>query len=88
MAKEPRKVMSGKEARYILKQNSVNLAWLSEKLGIKPQTLNSRLNAEEFKKGYMYEINEVLGKDVAYSANRYTRLFLIYFRSNAVFPLE
>lgn len=64
MAKEPRKVMSGKEARYVLKQNSVNLAWLSEKLGIKPQTLNSRLNAEEFKKGYMYEINEVLGKDI------------------------
>lgn len=34
MAKEPRTQMSGKEARYILKQNSVNLAWLAEQLGI------------------------------------------------------
>lgn len=64
MAKEPRTKMSGKEARYILKQNSVNLAWLSEQLGILPQSLNSRLNAEEFKPAYMLEINQILKKDI------------------------
>ena len=64
MAKEPRTKMSGKEARYILKQNSVNLAWLSEQLGIQPQSLNSRLNAEEFKPAYMLEINRILKKDI------------------------
>ena len=61
MAKEPRTKTSGKEVRYILKQNSVNLAWLSEKLGIQPQTLQSRLNAAEFKPAYMLEINKLLG---------------------------
>lgn len=50
--------------RYILKQNSVNLAWLSEQLGIQPQTLQSRLNAAEFKQAYMLEINSVLKKDI------------------------
>lgn len=39
MAKEPRTKKSGKEVRYILKQNSVNLAWLSEQLGIPLETL-------------------------------------------------
>ena len=64
MAKEPRMKKSGKEVRYILKQNSVNLAWLSEQLGIQPQTLQSRLNAAEFKQAYMLEINSVLKKDI------------------------
>ena len=64
MAKEPRTKKSGKEVRYILKQNSVNLAWLSEQLGIQPQTLQSRLNAAEFKQAYMLEINSVLKKDI------------------------
>lgn len=52
MAKEPRTQMSGKEARYILKQNSVNLSWLAEQLNILPQSLQSRLNASEFKVAY------------------------------------
>lgn len=56
--------MSGKEARYILKQNHVNLAWLAEKLGISPQALNSRLNADVFSKPNMMEINAILKKDV------------------------
>ena len=30
MAKQPRTQLSGKEARYILKQNNINLAWLTE----------------------------------------------------------
>ena len=34
MAKQPRTQLSGKEARYILKQNSVNLSWLAEQLNI------------------------------------------------------
>lgn len=64
MANEMRAKKSGKEVRYILKQNNVNLAWLSEQLGIQPQTLQSRLNAEEFKVGYMLEINNILKKDI------------------------
>ena len=59
MAKEPRTKISGKEARYILKQNSVNLSWLSEQLGITPQSFQSRLAASEFKPSYQLEINNV-----------------------------
>ena len=64
MAKEPRTTMSGKEARYILKQNNVNLSWLSEQLNILPQSLQSRLNASEFKAAYQMEINALLGKRI------------------------
>lgn len=51
--------MSGKEARYILKSNNVNIAWLSEQLGITPQSMNSRLNSAVFKKAYQMEINSI-----------------------------
>ena len=34
MAKQPRTKLSGKEARYVLKQNNISLAWLAEQLGI------------------------------------------------------
>lgn len=34
------KKLTGKEARYILKQNRINLADLAQKLGIMPQSLN------------------------------------------------
>lgn len=64
MAKEPRTILSGKEARYILLQNHINQSWLSEKLGISPQSLTSRLNAAVFKVGYQMEINKVLGKRI------------------------
>ena len=64
MAKEPRTTMSGKEARYILKQASVNLSWLAEQLNILPQSLQSRLNASEFKVAYQMEINALLGKRI------------------------
>ena len=64
MAKQPRKKLSGKEARYILAQNHVNLAWLSEQLSIKPQSLQSRLNATEFKLPYQLEINNILGQRI------------------------
>ena len=64
MAKEPRTTLSGKEARYILLRNHINQSWLSEKLGIKPQSLTSRLNAAVFKVGYQMEINKVTGKRI------------------------
>jgi len=64
MAKEPRTKMSGKEARYILKQNNVNLSWLAEQLDITPQSLQSRLNASEFKVANQMEINSILGKRI------------------------
>ena len=64
MAKQPRTKMSGKEARYIIKENRINMAWLAEQLGITPQTLNSRLNAQEFRRSSMMEINAILGKDI------------------------
>lgn len=58
------KKMTGKEARYILHQNRVNLAMLAQKLGIKPQSLNSRLNADDFSSARMLEINHALGKPI------------------------
>ena len=64
MAKQPRTTLSGKEARYILKQNNVNLAWLSEQLGITPQSMQSRLNAVHFVIPYQLEINNILGKRI------------------------
>lgn len=64
MTKQPRTKLSGKEARYILKQNNVNLAWLAERMGIQPQSLQSRLNATEFKVPYQLEINNILERRV------------------------
>lgn len=64
MTKQPRTQLSGKEARYILKQNNVNLAWLAEQLNIKPQSLHSRLNATEFKVANQMEINSIIGKRI------------------------
>lgn len=59
-----KKKISGKEVRYLLKQNSVNLSWLAEKMGISAQALQERLKAQEFKAGYLLEISNVLGKDI------------------------
>lgn len=64
MAKEPRKKMSGKEARYIIKKNNVNLAYLAQLLHIKPQSLNSRLLAAEFSVARQLEVNKVLGQRI------------------------
>lgn len=64
MAKQPRTKLSGREARYILQQNHVNLAWLSEQLDIKPQSLHSRLNATTFSTAYQLEINNIIGKRI------------------------
>lgn len=43
-----KKKISGKEVRYLLKQNSVNLSWLSEQLGISAQAMQERLKAQEY----------------------------------------
>jgi phage repressor protein C with HTH and peptisase S24 domain len=56
--------MSGKEARYILQQNNINLSWLSELLGIKPQSLQSRLNAATFSPENQLMINKVTGRRI------------------------
>ena len=64
MTKLPRTKLSGKEVRYILKQNSINLAWLAEQLNISPQSLQSRLNAAEFRPSYQLEINNIVGKRI------------------------
>ena len=64
MAKEPRTKLSGKEARYKVQQARINQSWLSQQLGISPQSLASRFNASEFKVGYQLEINKVTGKRI------------------------
>ena len=64
MSKESRTTLSGKEARYILKQNNINLAWLAEQIGIKPQSFQSRLNATTFSVPYQLEINNITGKRI------------------------
>lgn len=56
--------MTGNEVRRTLLSNHINLAWLSEQLGITPQALSSRLNANYFKSGYLIEITQILGKDI------------------------
>ena len=55
--------MKGIEVRKILSDHKVNLTWLAEQLGIKPQALNSRLNAQVFKSSYLLEITQILKKD-------------------------
>lgn len=64
MSQKVRQKMTGKEARYILKQNNVNLSWLSELLGIKPQSLQSRLNAATFSPENQLMINKVTGRRI------------------------
>ena len=64
MAKEPRTKLSGKEARYKVQQARINQSWLSQQLGISPQSLASRFNASEFKVGYQLEINKITGKRI------------------------
>lgn len=58
------KNMTGKEARYILRQHRINLADLAQRLGITPQSLNSRLNAETFSISRQIEINTVLEQSI------------------------
>ena len=64
MSQKIRAKMSGKEARYILQQNNINLSWLSELLGIKPQSLQSRLNAATFSPENQLMINKVTGRRI------------------------
>lgn len=64
MSKDSRPQISGKEARYILKQHHVNLSWLSDQLGITPQSFQSRLNASVFSIPYQMEINNIVGKRI------------------------
>lgn len=56
--------MKGSEVRQILADNQVNLAKLAAELGISPQALNSRLNADVFKRAYLIEMTQVLGRDL------------------------
>lgn len=56
--------MTGNEVRKALQANHINLAWLSRQWGITPQALSSRLNAQEFKNGYIIELTQILGKDI------------------------
>lgn len=58
------KKLTGKEARYILKQNRINLKELAEKLGISPQSMQSRLNVDEFTPLRQQEINNALQQQV------------------------
>lgn len=56
--------MEGTEVRKILAQNKVNLAWLSERLGISPQAMQSRLNARNVKRVFLLEITNELNQDL------------------------
>lgn len=52
--------MTGKEVRSILLENGFVLAEVADKLGITAQTLNSRLNAKNFKNEYLTELSNIL----------------------------
>lgn len=56
--------MTGIEVRELLQKKGYILADIAEKLGISAQTLNSRLNAKNFKEEYLIEISNVIGKDL------------------------
>lgn len=56
--------MTGKEARYVLRQRRVSLTDLASRLGISPQALGSRLNEETFSHSRQLEINKVMGEDI------------------------
>jgi uncharacterized protein (DUF2461 family) len=56
--------LSGNEVRYILRSERINLRQLADKLGISPQTLNSRLNAGEVKTSFLEDINHALGQEL------------------------
>lgn len=53
--------MTGNEVRSILIEKGFVLAEIADKLGITAQTLNSRLNAKNFKNEYISELSSVLG---------------------------
>lgn len=64
MEQRTTKKITGKEARYILKRNRVNLADLASRIGISPQSLQSRLNVEDFGYARQLEINNALGQNI------------------------
>ena len=51
--------MTGNEVRSILIEKGFVLAEIADKLGITAQTLNSRLNAKNFKNEYISELSSV-----------------------------
>lgn len=53
--------MTGQQIRNIITSNGYTLADIAEKLGISAQNLNSRLNAKNFKKEYVTELETLLG---------------------------
>ena len=59
-----KETITGKEVRYILRQNRVNLRQLADAIGISPQALNSRLNAPVFSPLHLDEITDALGRDL------------------------
>ena len=52
--------MTGNEVRSILLENGFVLAEVADKLGNTAQTLNSRLNAKNFKNEYLTELSNIL----------------------------
>ena len=52
--------MTGNEVRSILLENGFVLAEVADKLGITAQTLNSRLNAKNFKNEDLTELSNIL----------------------------
>ncbi len=53
--------MTGQQIRNIITSSGYTLADVAEKLGISAQSLNSRLNAKNFKKEYVTELETLLG---------------------------
>ncbi len=58
--------MSGKEVKKILIDNGFQLAYVAEKMGIIPQTLQSLLNAADIKTGVLENIASAISKSVYY----------------------
>jgi len=56
--------MTGEELKRFLKKEGVTLKTLAEKMGITPQTLNSRLKAKSVSVDTISEIEKVTGKSI------------------------
>jgi len=68
--------MTGQQIRNIITSNGYALTDVADKLGISAQTLNSRLNAKNFKKEYVIELEEILGLTIDENNRNNDNLFI------------
>ena len=56
--------MTGKELHNILRANEINFNELATKLGLTPQSLNSRFKTKEISVKFLTEVSEAINKNL------------------------